>query len=385
MSNEQFVISFGGVTIRLTPPLDKIDDAAAELCRKYTFTKSEDGGTILQPRVFDADTDSFTEEELSIATDIILKGVPIEVRKKYLSQRRRRTTRKQTERYRPAPSSAIVAARTCEAIMKTTPPLTTIQKLLLIRIAFEIERERKKDPTWKPLVGTTKHFTNNKKRTGRQAWKAEVLTGEKRIANVILDEDWITSFILDFFKPGRWRYDRQDVETIKRNVMADLADLTTEKDITYHDSCGYVHTERGIHWLMKIAGTSKYSPSEIFDLQKVNRFDTIVMKNVIEGWLKEEDVYVNYRLLAASYKPLLSRGKSAEIPLKHISERYAAEENVHTPLANARRKREVNKVKAAAKIATDVIAEVDVSKGRVKLTPKQKETAEKEEADPPPS
>ena len=381
MSNEKFVISFGGVTIRLTPPKDKIDDAAAELCRKYTFTKSEDGGTILQPRVFDVDTDSFTEEELSIATDIILKGVPLDVRKKYMAQRRRSIARRLTERYKPVPSSAIVAARTCEAVMKTTPPLTTIQKLLLIRIAFEIEREREKDPKWKPLVGTTKHFKKNK--TGRQAWKAEVLTGERCITNVILDEDWITSFILDFFKAQRWRHDRQDVEAVKKNVMDDLADLTTEKEIAYHDSCGYVHKEP-IHWLIKIADTSKYSPSEIFDLQKVNKFDTIVMKNVIEGWFKEEDIYVNYRLLAASYKPMLSRGKVVEIPLEHISERYAAEKNVHTPLSNARRKREVNKVQAAAKIATDVTADVEVSKGRVKLTPKQEKTTEKEEAEPPP-
>ena len=380
MSNEKFVISFGGVTIRLTPPKDKIDDAAAELCRRYTFTKSEDGGTILQPRVFDVGPDSFTEEEIRIATDIILKGVPLEVRKKYIAQRRRSTTRKQTERYRPVPSSAIVAARTCEAAMKTTPPLTMIQKLLLIRIAFEIEREREKDPTWKPLVGTTKHFKKNK--SGQQAWKEEVLTGERCITNVILDEDWITSFIFDFFKSGRWRYNLQDVEAIKRNVIADLADLTTEKDITYHDSCGQTHTEP-IHWLTKIEGTSKYSPSEIFDLQKVNKFDTIVMKNVIEGWFKEEDISINYRLLAASYKPVLSRGKAVEIPLELISERYAAEKNVHTPLANARRKREVNKVQVAVKIATDVTAEVEVSKGRVKLTPKQGKNAEKDEDSPP--
>ena len=383
MSNERFVISFGGVTIRLAPPPDKIDDAAAELCRKYTFTKSEDGGTILQPRVFDVAPDAITEEEKRLATDIILKGVPLEVRKKYLPQLRRSTARKQTERYKPVPSSAIVAARTCEAAMKTSPPLTIIQKLLLIRIAFEIEREREKDPKWKPLVGTTKHFTNDKKNNARKAWEAEVLTGERCITNVILDEDWITSFLLDFFKSGRWRHDSQNVETIKRNVMADLADLTTEKEITYHDSCGQAHTEP-IHWLIKIEGTSKYSPSEIFDLQKVNKFDTIVMKNVIEGWFKEEDISVNYRLWAASYKPTLSRGKAVEIPLEHISERYAAEKDVHTPNANARRKREVNKVKAAVKIATDVTAEVEVSKGRVKLTPKQKETAEKEESEPPP-
>ena len=359
-------VTFRGTKITFHVPSNNVDDIADELCRLFKLSRAKGAtGVTIEPRIFPPEVpDPVTKKEKALAREMALQALEEDKARKIAAKKV--ATMKQTAEYMPVPKSATIAARACEAALKTTPPLSELQKLIIVRIAFEIERLRR-ERQWVPIEGVPAYLRKKKNGEG-----GEVLTGQRCLVNVFIEQGFVTSCLIDFYKNnGRWRHDRQDLAQLQADIVNALDDLCAPKGIVYHDKHGHEHTDT-IRWMFKDEERGGwFSPSGIFDLQRAKKFDTLDLAALIRGWMEEGDTYINLRLLVASYAPTLTRGGRVEVSASNVSDKYADIENEHTPKANHARKKQVQQIKRAAKKMTDTPTSVDVIRGKVVLEQKK--------------
>lgn len=213
-------------------------------------------------------------------------------------------------------TTAVIPSALADGVIHSTPPLTELQKLIILRLLVALHFSRKRGD-----IHTTGVHRYEK---GKETFE------DRCCINLILDEAWVESTMIDLYKRnGRWSDFWKSRDQLKQEIKDAITDLCNYKDIVYHDEKGREHKDT-IRFLvnLKQAGVAgakedEYSPTGLFDFKHNSKYDIFTFANIVNGWINEGETFLNVAYMVANYKPSLTRKKSVTIPTESVSKEYA--------------------------------------------------------------